>query len=240
MGQKNRTNLLVTIMVLWQLLSGFCLTHPILCDCESQEKGLLLLCISKLALQRDNRAKVSALLRARRKVSEVANLFEVSRTTVCVTKKSIDDGKGVNRHAGSSRKAVMDRNSLRDSIRSSPRKFMRQHATRFGVGAATVQRVVTKFEAKSRVILKRPSLTPAIHAKRLESCQMLINDFKSPPARRVIIFSDEKTWTVNPVRNKRNDRYLSLGEEDQSAAFCQKRNIQHLSCRSVSLHSMAQ
>ena len=45
-----------------------------LCDCEIEEKGLLLLCISKIAPQRDNRVKVSALLRAGHKVSEVANL----------------------------------------------------------------------------------------------------------------------------------------------------------------------
>ena len=46
---------------------------------------------------------------------------------------------------------------------------------------------------------------------------MLINDLKSTPARRLIIFSDEKTWTVNPVRNRRNDRDLSLEEENESA-----------------------
>ncbi|KAF2367465.1 Neurotransmitter-gated ion-channel transmembrane domain [Trinorchestia longiramus] len=47
--------------------------------------------------------------------------------------------------------------------------------------------------------------------------QRLMNDLKSVPPGRVIIFSDEKTWTVDPVRNRRNDRYLSLGEVDESA-----------------------
>jgi hypothetical protein len=32
----------------------------------------------------------------------------------------------------------------------------------------------------------------------------------------VIIFSDEKTWTVDPVRNRRNDRYLAIGEVDET------------------------
>ncbi|QQP40096.1 Putative transposable element, partial [Caligus rogercresseyi] len=32
---------------------------------------------------------------------------------------------------------------------------------------------------------------------------------------RVIVFSDEKTWTVDPVRNRRNDRYLTFGEVDE-------------------------
>ena len=58
---------------------------------------------------------------------------------------------------------------------------------------------------------------PAIRAKRLERYQMLINDLKSAPAGRVIIFSYEKIWTVGPVRNRRNDSYLSLGEKNKSA-----------------------
>ena len=77
-----------------------------------------------MAPQRDNRAKVSALLRevAQRghKVSEVANLVGVSRTTVYSIKKHMDDGEGINRRAGSGQKTVVDRDSLRDAIRSSP------------------------------------------------------------------------------------------------------------------------
>ena len=69
-----------------------------------------------MALQVDNRVKVSALLRAWHKVSEVANLVGVSRTTVYSIKKRMDDGEGVNRRAGSGRKTVVDRDSLRDAI----------------------------------------------------------------------------------------------------------------------------
>ena len=73
-----------------------------------------------------------------------------------------------------------------------------------------MRRTASKLGIKSRVM-------PAIRAKRLERCQMPINDPKSPPVRRVVIFSDEKNWTVDPVRNRRNDRYLFLREEDESA-----------------------
>ena len=45
---------------------------------------------------KDSRVKVSVLLRVRHKVSEVANLVGVSRTTVYAMKKSMDDGEGVN------------------------------------------------------------------------------------------------------------------------------------------------
>ena len=73
---------------------------------------------------------------------------------------------------------------------------------------------MAKLGAKSRVIVERPLLTPALC---LEPCQMLVKDPKSAPARRVIVFSDEKTWTVDPVRNRRNDSYLSLTEKDESS-----------------------
>ena len=36
-----------TILIVWQLLFSFYLTHPMLCDCDIEGKGLLLLCISK-------------------------------------------------------------------------------------------------------------------------------------------------------------------------------------------------
>ena len=71
----------------------------------------------KIAPQRDNRVKVAALLRAGHKVSEVAKLVGVSRTTVYSIKKRMGDGEGVIRQAGSSRKTIVDRDSLRDAIR---------------------------------------------------------------------------------------------------------------------------
>ena len=117
---------------------------------------------------------------------------------------------------------------------------MRQRARIPGVGEATLRRAVGKLGAKARIIAESPLLMPASRAKRLEPCQMLVNDRKSAPAGMVTIFSGGKTWTVDPVGNRRNDRYLSIGAEDESAALCQKQNIQHPSCRSVSLHPMAQ
>ena len=67
--------------------------------------------------QRDNQVQVAALLRAGHKVSDVADLGGVSRTTVYAIKKRKDDGEGVNRRAGSGRKTVVDRDSLWDAIR---------------------------------------------------------------------------------------------------------------------------
>jgi transposase len=166
----------------------------------------------KMTAQRDKRVEVSGFLRAGFKVNEVANLVRVSPTTVYAIKKRMDD-------AGSDRKSVVDQDILRDAIQSSPLTSMRQHARRLGVGTATVRRAVAKLGGKSLVMVERPLLTPTIRAKCLERCQRLMPDLKSAPTGRVIIFSDEKTcWTVDPVRNRRNDllaeRYVAAIHEN--------------------------
>ena len=61
----------------------------------------------KIAPQRYSRVKVPTLLVG---VSSTS-------TTVYAIKKRMDDGEGVNRRAGIGRKAVMERESLRDAIR---------------------------------------------------------------------------------------------------------------------------
>ena len=54
--------------------------------------------------QRDNQVKVLALLRAGHSVGEVASLVVMSCTTVFAIKKRMENGEGVNRRTGSSRK----------------------------------------------------------------------------------------------------------------------------------------
>ena len=44
-AEKNWTKLLVTILVVWQLLSGFCLSHPMLYDCDIEEKVFFYYCV---------------------------------------------------------------------------------------------------------------------------------------------------------------------------------------------------
>ena len=159
--------ILVTILVVWQLLSGFCLTHPMLCE-------------------RDNRVKVSALLRAEHKVSEVANLAGMSQ-------EAHGRSRGVNRLADNGWKIVVDPNSLRDAFQGSPRTSMRQYVRKLVVGAPTVRRTVAKFGAKSRVIVERPLLTPAIRANALNiarwslmtSCLLQLEEWSSSQMRRL-------------------------------------------------------
>ena len=73
----------------------------------TSKKKVCYCCYFKITPQRENRVKASALRRAWHKVSEIANLVGVSRTTTYAIKKRMNDGESVNRRAGSSRKTVV-------------------------------------------------------------------------------------------------------------------------------------
>ena len=111
-------------------------------------------------------------------MSEVANLVEESRTIIYAIKKHTIDGESVNRRADSGQKTVVDRDTLRDATRSSPRTSMRQHVNvRLWVWAATVRRAVAKLGAKSRGILERQLLTRLLSessALNVTRCSLII------------------------------------------------------------------
>lgn len=64
--------------------------------------------------------------------------------------------------------------------------------------------------------VERPLLTPSMKETHFHQCKALLNDLKKARANCIVIFSDEKTWTVDPVRNRQNDRYLSFANVDES------------------------
>ncbi len=53
--------------------------------------------------------------------------------------------------------------------------------------------------------LERSLLTWKICREHLQHCKALINNPKGAH------FNDDRIWTVDPVRHRRNDRYLAFG-----------------------------
>ena len=165
-----------------------------------------------MASERDNRISIRALLDAGKKPAEISDQLGVSRPTVYAVKRS----NTVERKEGSGRKLKLDPEELKKAAEADPLKSMRAHAKDLGVAPSTVCRSVKKAGGKSLVRVERPLLTPSMKETHLLRCKALLNDVKKAKKNRVIIFSDEKTWTVDPVRNRRNDRYLSFGNVDES------------------------
>eukprot|EP00095_Tigriopus_kingsejongensis_P008843 maker-scaffold15_size728074-snap-gene-1.11 protein:Tk08843 transcript:maker-scaffold15_size728074-snap-gene-1.11-mRNA-1 annotation:"mitogen-activated protein kinase 3" len=98
------------------------------------------------------------------------------------------------------------------------------NAKDFGVDEATIRKTVKSAGGKGLTILERPLLTQKGRNGQLERCQIILNNLKSAKANRIIIFSDKKTWTVDPVRNRKNDRFLAFGpvEEEERTLMTAK------------------
>ncbi|CAB4062309.1 unnamed protein product [Lepeophtheirus salmonis] len=66
----------------------------------------------------------------------------------------------------------------------------------------------SKENSKSLVMKKKPFLRVAIKSKHLLRCQKLHNNLKTAMTYRIVIFTDEKTWTMQPVFINYNDQYI--------------------------------
>jgi transposase len=166
-----------------------------------------------MASQRDKRLQVDALLRAGLEPKAISGQLGVSVATVYNIKKRQDEGQDMERASGSGRKPSLDPDELKEQIKANPLTSMRSQAADLGVSEATVRRTVKKVGGKSLMRVERPLLTPQIKLVHLQRCQGLLNNLKSAKANRVIIFLDKKTWTVDPVRNRCNNRFLAFDQQ---------------------------
>ncbi len=164
--------------------------------------------------ERDKHVEMSALLRAEMQIAEIARKVGVSRPTIYAVKKRLEEKEMLDRKAGSGKKRILDLEEVKEATMAEPRKLIRAHALDVGVLAWTMSRAMKAVGGKSLVMVERPLLTPDMKNKQLHRCQGLLNNIKSTSGR--VIFSDEKTWTVDPVHNHRNDHYIALGKVDDA------------------------
>ncbi len=62
-------------------------------------------------------------------------------------------------------------------------------------------------------MLEKPLITDKIRNDYLQRCQVLLSNIESASAGRSVI---EKTWTVDPVMNRRNDRFVTFGDQEEN------------------------
>jgi hypothetical protein len=98
---------------------------------------------------------------------------------------------------------------IRAKIEQDPTKSMRQMARELKISERSVRDIVKlDLKAKSRARTKKHLVTQVAKDKRFEKSRKLLNMLKSG-SQPVILFSDEKIFTVDAVSNSRLDRYLS-------------------------------
>eukprot|EP00095_Tigriopus_kingsejongensis_P001128 snap_masked-scaffold1099_size62903-processed-gene-0.6 protein:Tk01128 transcript:snap_masked-scaffold1099_size62903-processed-gene-0.6-mRNA-1 annotation:"kinesin-like protein kif3a isoform x2" len=157
------------------------------------------------------RREVAILIRAGHSSGYIANL--ASLKTVYNVRKRIKDGQDLGDKPRSGRPVKLWPEAGQAVFTANPRMTMTSLAKNTNVSKATVSRAVKKAGGKSLRLVERPLLSQRQQDLRLERCGTLLNSLKHHK-RRVIFYSDEKTFTVDPVINKQNDRVICFGKED--------------------------
>ncbi len=95
---------------------------------------------------------------------------------------------------------------LKRSVEANPRLPMTTLAKK-GVSRTTIRRSLVTLGMTSYKLTKKRLLTAIMKAKRLKHCQKILSKLKRKHAGHVLVFCDEKQFTVDRSFNKQNDRY---------------------------------
>ena len=100
------------------------------------------------------------------------------------------------------------------------------HSSELKVDSKTIRNAV-KYDLKLKSYTRTPKhlLTTAMKEKRLERCKKITTWLKKNPSI-VMIFSDEKIFTVDAVLNRRNDRYIAESKAEVKGTFRTKHPAQ--------------
>ena len=144
----------------------------------------------------------------------IVEQLKVSAKTVYNVKKRFEDGKGLGHQSGAGRpKSVTTPrliNAIKSRVARNPVQTMRGMARDLNVSEKTVRRIVKKnLKAKSFARNQKFLLTDRIKISRLERCEKILNKLKKKMP--IILFTDEKYFTVDPITNSRTSRYIAKG-----------------------------
>jgi len=160
----------------------------------------------------EKRIEIATLLRASHTKADIVKRLNVSRMTVYRVAKRLSDGETLKDRHRDGRPRVVKTKSIKKAFQRDPTLKMTHLAKKRGISESTVRRAVKIEGGKSFKLVKKPLLTPGTKQKRLDRAKILLNNLKNH-GNRVVIFSDEKTFTVDPVMNKQNDRVVSFGQD---------------------------
>lgn len=154
-------------------------------------------------------------LRAGVKAADVARQLNVSRKRVSVTKKLFETTGDIKKRYGGGpkrtkrTKAVV--RAVKGKVERNPRRSIRKLAKEHNMGATTMRRLVKiDLGFKSRAIVTKSRISLEQKGKRLERARRILCWLKNGRnAGKVVIFSDEKLFYLDPSLNRRNNRYIS-------------------------------
>ena len=158
----------------------------------------------------EKRKEIATLLRAGHTVLDTVNLTSTSKSTVFKVKKLMEEGQDLKDKPRSGRPQKVDLRAMEMAFKANPRLKLATFAKDNDLDKSTVSKALKKVGGKSLRLVERPLLTKKHLEFRQERCRVLLNNLKHSVPGRIIIFSDEKTFTVDPVVNRQNDRAVAF------------------------------
>ena len=162
----------------------------------------------------ERREAIVAALLAGKSNKEVQEELNVSRKTIYNVKRYLKDRGTLARKSGSgtTKKVTTPRliNVVRSRVARNPIRSMRGMARELGVSDFTIRKIV-KCNLKSKSFARNQKflLTDRLKTSRLERCRKILAQFKKKTP--IVLFTDEKYFTVDPIVNSRTARYIAKG-----------------------------
>lgn len=177
-------------------------------------------------------SSVPDLLHAGVSPTAIARQLGISRRSIYKIKKKMELTGTNERKAGSGRKRSARTKSVIDKVKSrlkrNPVRSMRKMAKELNISLTSVRRIVKEdLKMKSRARLKVPLLTTKQKKARMDRAKALLNNIKHAAPGRVMLFTDEKIFTVDASLNRRNDRWIGNEPENYSDEVRYRNTTKH-------------
>lgn len=164
------------------------------------------------------RQRILDFLSAGKQPDEVAKAVGVHRATVFRVQARFKATGTINRQIGSgrprSKRTPAIISAVKARIRRNPIRSMRQMAKDFNMDSKSMRNLIKHdIGARSLARIPRPLQTLVNKEKRLQRCKRILSFLKNGP--HILLFSDEKIFSVDRASNRRNDRYIAKGNTQQ-------------------------
>ena len=169
----------------------------------------------------ETRAAISALLRAGKTVKAIVDDVGCSRALVYKVKNRVSAGKSPQVSPRKRNRPTLTPRvvaGLRRRIQCAPTKSLRRVAKEAVVPRELVRQVVKESGWRSLRKVKIPLISEEGRNRRKSRSAGLLNILKSGAHGRVVFFSDEKNFVVDPSYNPQNDRWIRFDTEDPAPA----------------------
>lgn len=152
--------------------------------------------------------------------TKIAASLRVGKSTVYRIRDKMKDLSVEDDDEGIIQRKVHERNrslrtpelieSVRQTVADDPSSSISSLARDSHVSRRTMQRLLHEdLGIKSYRMDQRQFLSDTARERRKSRTATILNRLKGPDSGKIIVFSDEKWWTLEKVHNRQNDRYLS-------------------------------